>query len=47
MRVHWDHTHFTRVKREYVDKYLKELEHDVEDATKGDFREFMYETCRV
>lgn len=45
MRVHWEPAHLTRVKREYVEKYRKELEHDVEDATKSDFREFMYEIC--
>jgi len=47
MRVHWEHTHFARVKREYVDKYRKELEHDIEDATKGDLREFLYEVCKA
>jgi hypothetical protein len=46
IRVHWDHAHLVRVKREYADKYRKELEHDVEDATKGDFREFMYGICK-
>ncbi|THX86439.1 Annexin [Aureobasidium pullulans] len=47
MRVHWEPAHLTRVKREYVEKYRKELEHDVEDATKSDFREFMYEICKT
>jgi len=47
MRVHWEFAHLTRVKREYVEKYRKELEHDVEDATKSDFREFMYEICKT
>ncbi|CAD0109924.1 unnamed protein product, partial [Aureobasidium uvarum] len=46
MRVHWDHAHLSRVKREYAEKYRKNLEHDIEDATKGDFREFMYEICK-
>ncbi|KAI5208539.1 Annexin [Aureobasidium subglaciale] len=46
-RVHWDHAHLARVKREYGEKYRKELEHDVEDATKGDFRDFMYEICKA
>ncbi|KAI4720651.1 Annexin [Aureobasidium sp. EXF-10727] len=47
MRVHWDHAHLGRVKREYAEKYRKDLEHDVEDATKSDFREFMYEICKT
>ncbi|KEQ71167.1 Annexin, partial [Aureobasidium namibiae CBS 147.97] len=46
MRVHWEQTHFARVKREYAEKYRKELERDVEDATKGDLREFLYEVCK-
>ena len=33
------------MKREYADKYRKELEFDVEDATKGDFREFVVGVC--
>ncbi|CAD0086983.1 unnamed protein product [Aureobasidium vineae] len=47
MRVHWDHAHLGRVKREYAEKYRKDLEHDIEDATKSDFREFMYEICKA
>ncbi|KAH0373175.1 Annexin, partial [Aureobasidium melanogenum] len=47
IRVHWDPAHFSRVKREYAEKYHKELDQAVEDATKGDFREFMFEVCRV
>lgn len=34
-----------RVKREYYEKYGTQLEQDIEDATKGDFREFMLELC--
>lgn len=47
IRVHWDHGHVSRVKREYLEKYGKELEHDIEDATRGDFREFMYEISKA
>ncbi|KAI4726769.1 Annexin [Aureobasidium sp. EXF-10728] len=47
MRVHWDHAHLGRVKREYAEKYRKDLERDIEDATKSDFREFMYEICKT
>ncbi|KAH0354253.1 Annexin, partial [Aureobasidium melanogenum] len=47
IRVHWDQAHLARVKREYVEKYHKELDQAVEDATKGDFREFMFEICKV
>lgn len=47
IRVHWNPAHLARVKREYAEKYKKELEHDVEDATRGDFREFMYEVCKA
>jgi len=43
VRLHWDKLHLERVKRAYRDKYGKELQEDVEDATKGDFREFMCE----
>ncbi|KAH0353495.1 Annexin, partial [Aureobasidium melanogenum] len=47
IRVHWDHAHLARVKREYAEKYHKELDQAVEDAIKGDFREFMYEICKA
>lgn len=36
-----------RVKKEYKDKYGKHLEDDLEDSTKGDFREFVSELCQV
>lgn len=47
VRLHWDRLHLSRVKREYSEKYRKELEEDIEDATKGDFREFMCELCQT
>ncbi|KAK4539844.1 hypothetical protein LTR36_010305 [Oleoguttula mirabilis] len=43
VRLHWDKLHLSRVKRAYAEKYGRELQEDVEDATKGDFREFMCE----
>ena len=45
MRYHWDRLHLARVKREYADKYGQVLEGEIEEATKGDFREFMIELC--
>jgi len=47
VRVHWDRNHLARVKRAYVEKYHKELDDDIEDATKGDFAEFMIELCEA
>ena len=45
VRVHWDRNHLIRVKRAYLDKYHTELDVAVEEATKGDFGEFMIELC--
>lgn len=47
VRLHWDKVHLIRVKREYKAKYKTELEHDIEDAGKGDFIEFMSELCQT
>lgn len=47
VRLHWDKAHLLRVKKEYVEKYHVELQEDIEDATKGDFREFLCELCEV
>ncbi|WPH01711.1 annexin a11 [Acrodontium crateriforme] len=47
VRLHWDKMHLMRVRREYTDKFGKDLQEDIEDATKGDFREFMCELCEV
>ena len=47
VRLHWDKMHLVRVKRTYVEKYGRELQQDVEDATKGDFREFMCELAET
>ena len=43
VRMHWDRTHLARVKREFWAKYGSTLEDAIEEATKGDFREFMCE----
>ncbi|KAF7187638.1 Annexin A7 [Pseudocercospora fuligena] len=45
VRMHWDRQHMARVKREYYEKYRITLEDAIEDATKGDFCEFMCELC--
>jgi len=45
VRVHWDRNHLVRVKRAYEEKYHAELDVEIEDATKGDFSEFMIELC--
>jgi hypothetical protein len=47
VRLHWDRLHLARVKREYKEKYGKYLEEEIEEATKGDFREFMCELCQT
>lgn len=47
VRLHWDRRLLQRVKLEYVEKYGVFLEDDVEDATKGDFREFCIALCDV
>ena len=46
VRLHWDRMHFERVKAEYEDKYGRVLEEDVEEATRGDFREFCLAVCQ-
>lgn len=45
VRMHWDKAHMLRVKREYYDKYRQTLEDAIEEATRGDFQEFMCELC--
>lgn len=47
VRLHWNRTHMNRVKREYHDRYGRYLEEDIEEATKGDFREFLCELCQT
>jgi hypothetical protein len=36
-----------KVKRAYSDKYGRPLEEDLEDATRGDLREFVWELART
>ncbi|KAI7125834.1 Annexin, partial [Hortaea werneckii] len=47
VRLHWDKAHLVRVKRAYKEKQGRELQEDIEDATKGDFREFMCELAEA
>lgn len=47
VRLHWDKMHLLRVRKEYQEKFGKDLQEDIEDSTKGDFREFMCELCEV
>jgi hypothetical protein len=46
VRLHWDRLHMERVKGEYEEKYGRLLEEDIEEATKGDFREFCLMLCQ-
>lgn len=47
VRLHWDRLHLARVKTEYEDKYGRMVEEDVEEASKGDFREFCIALCQT
>jgi len=47
VRLHWDRALLVRVKRAYQEKYKHALEDDLEDATKGDLREFVWELART
>jgi hypothetical protein len=47
VRLHWDRMHLVRVKQEYEEKYGRVVEEDVEEATKGDFREFCIALCQT
>jgi hypothetical protein len=47
VRLHWDRGLLVRVKRAYQEKYKRALEDDLEDATKGDLREFVWELART
>lgn len=47
VRLHWDRLHLIRVKTEYEEKYGRVLEEDIEEATKGDFREFCIQLCQT
>ena len=47
VRLHWDRFHLLRVKTEYEEKYGRLVEEDIEEATKGDFREFCIALCQA
>ncbi|CBX94991.1 hypothetical protein LEMA_P114060.1 [Plenodomus lingam JN3] len=47
VRLHWDRLHLMRVKAEYEDRYGRLVEEDLEEATKGDFREFCIQLCQT
>lgn len=47
VRLHWDRMHLARVKVEYEEKYGKMVEEDIEEATKGDFRQFCIALCQT
>lgn len=47
VRLHWDRMHLMRVKGEYEEKYGRVVEEDIEEATKGDFREFCIALCQT
>ncbi|KAI4676182.1 uncharacterized protein J4E84_009579 [Alternaria hordeiaustralica] len=47
VRLHWDRQHLLRVKAEYEEKYGRIVEEDVEEATRGDFREFAIAICQT
>lgn len=47
VRLHWDRGLLSRVKRAYNDKYGRPLEEDLEDATRGDLREFVWELAKT
>ncbi|RAR05541.1 annexin anxc4 [Stemphylium lycopersici] len=46
VRLHWDRLHFARVLREYGEKYRREVEEDIEEATRSDFRMFCLALCQ-
>ena len=47
VRLHWERMHLVRVKAEYEEKYGTLVEEDLEEATKGDFREFCIALCQT
>ncbi|KAF2820035.1 Annexin [Ophiobolus disseminans] len=47
VRLHWDRLHLMKVKTEYEEKYGRMVEEDLEEATKGDFREFCISLCQT
>lgn len=48
VRLHWDRLHLMRVKDEYEHKYGREIEYDIEEATKGgEFQDFCIALCEI
>lgn len=47
VRLHWDRPHLARVKRSFLEKYQVPLEKEIEEATKGSFREFCLKLCET
>ena len=47
VRLHWDRLHLAKVKAEYEEKSGRIVEEDIEEATKGDFREFCMALCQT
>ncbi|KAF1809884.1 Annexin [Eremomyces bilateralis CBS 781.70] len=45
VRLHWDRVHLHRVKDEYRELYRKSLERDIDERTRGDFRDFCIALC--
>ena len=47
VRMHWDKAHLAKVKADYYHKNKKHLEEDIEDATRGECADFMWELCKT
>jgi hypothetical protein len=45
VRIHWDRSHLSRVKRVYMERFRRDLVGHIEDVTKGDFKDFLVELC--
>jgi hypothetical protein len=45
VRYHWDRPHMEAIKREYRNRYGKELQEAVREGTKGAWGEFCEELC--
>ena len=47
VRLHWERTHLIKVKSEYRNKYRTDLERDIKEAARGDFRDFCLRLCET
>ena len=47
IRLHWDRPHLAKVKAEYKSKYGSDLERDIKDATRSDFKAFCLRMCET